>query len=81
MAEEARELVVISRYWKEAQISLRVDNEQIKLSIPLQQFIEALCTEAGSVTFTVTEDAFRKQMRKACESVIAKVKEESVRIM
>lgn len=81
MASTDRTLVVISRHWADASITLSVTEEKIQLSIPLQQFIESLCDEVGGVSLTFTEAGFRRQVRDACERVIAKVKEESARIV
>ena len=73
--------VTISRYWNNPEISTSIDSDQITLSISMEDFTKALKSEIGSVATTFTQKSFEKKLDEAINSVLEKVKEESIKIM
>jgi hypothetical protein len=73
--------VTISRYWNRPEINITVNDELISLNMKMDDFIKALKEEIGSVTWTFRDKTFNETMDNAVQSVIKKVKEESVKVM
>lgn len=73
--------VTISRYWNRPEINITVNDELISLNMKMDDFIKALKEEIGSVTWTFRDKTFNEAMDNAVQSVIKKVKEESVKVM
>lgn len=73
--------VTISRYWNRPEINITVNDESISLNMKMDDFIKALKEEIGSVTWTFRDKTFNETMDNAVQSVIKKVKEESVKVM
>ena len=73
--------ITISRYWNNPSISITVNIDGISLEMKLTDFIEALKAEIGSVTTTFTRQQFSLKMDKAVESVVEKVKQESLKVV
>jgi hypothetical protein len=72
-----KEIVTISRYWNKPFIKVVVTNDDISLSIPLVDFIDAVKKEIGSVRWIIKNETFEYILDKAVKVVIEKVKEES----
>lgn len=75
------EKVTISRKWNNPEITTKIDSEEISLSISLDNFIEALIQEIGSVATTFTQKAFNDKVKSAKEKVIFGIKEESLKVI
>jgi hypothetical protein len=75
------ETVTITKLWHNPQINVTVDSEKISLSMPLDDFMEALLQEIGSVTLILTQKAFSAKMKSAKERVLSGVKEESIKVV
>jgi hypothetical protein len=73
--------VTISRYWNRPEINITVNDELISLNMKMDDFIKALKEEIGSVTWTFRDKTFNETIDNAVQSVIKKVKEESVKVM
>ena len=72
-------MVSVGRKWNNPEIYHTVNQQGIDLSIKLEDFIEALKTEMGSVTWTVTKAQFSQQVDDAVRQVILDIKMESVK--
>ena len=72
-----KEIVTISRYWNKPFIKVVVTNDDISLSIPLVDFIDAVKKEIGPVRWIIKNETFEHILDKAVKVVIEKVKEES----
>ena len=70
-------LVTVSRKWNNPQIHINITNDEIALSIALDDFLVALADEIGSVALTVRDATFRKKLAEAAERVVSGVKDES----
>ena len=73
--------LTISRHWDHPRITTDITSESISLKISLDDFVTALEQEIGSVTWTFTKATFHDQIMKAAEAVVAKVKEESAKVV
>lgn len=78
--EMKKTTVVISRKWHHPQITMSVTDEGIRIEIPLEDFLKALCDEIGKVTWVFTKAEFLRRYDAAVEKVISGIKEETVRI-
>lgn len=74
-----KEMITISRYWNNPQIKIVVTNESMTLSMPLDDFVDAVYQEIGSVRWIVRDATFEARMLQAVKNVIAKVKKESAK--
>ena len=74
-----KELITISRYWNKPFIKVLVTDEDISLSITLDDFIEAVKKEIGSVRWVVKDETFEYRLMQAVKTVLEKVKEESIK--
>lgn len=67
--------------WNNPQIITTVSNESISLEADLNDFITALKQEIGSIKFVFTQKEFEKRLDDAVETILAKVKEETIKVM
>lgn len=74
-------MVTVSRYWSRPEIITSVNIEEISLKISLVDFLDALKSEIGSVTFVVTQKTFYEKMDSATKIIIEKIKEESSKVV
>lgn len=72
-------VVTISRYWNNPKIITEVTGEKIALSMEMGDFLKAVKNEIGSVATVITKQEFSTRLDKAVETVLEKVKEESVK--
>ena len=74
-----KDVVVVSRKWNESEINTRVNisNEAIYISVPINEFMEGLIHEMGSVTWVFSDFEFQKRMKEAKDRVIKSMKQES----
>lgn len=73
--------IVISRHWNNPKISIVVDAQHIGITMPLDDFLEALKAEIESVTWTFRKETFDAQFDDAAERAIEKIKGESARVV
>ena len=76
-----KSIITVSRKWDNPKITTTLSDEEIKLQCKLTDFLNALKTEIGSTTFTVTKSGFNKQFDKAVERVLQGIKEESAKVV
>lgn len=76
-----KEMVVISKQWDNPLIHVRVTNKEISLGISLEDFIEAIKQEVGSVRWIVKDSTFNLKLDTAVKSILEKIKVESVVIV
>lgn len=76
-----KEIVTISRYWNKPSIGVVVTDQSISLSITLDDFIDAVKKEIGSVRWVVKDETFEARLDKAVKTVLEKVKEESTKVI
>ena len=74
-----KEIVTISRNWNNPNIKVTVTDSDISLSMTMDDFIEAVKKEIGSVRWVVKDDTFEFRLLKAVKTVLEKVKEESIK--
>lgn len=74
-----KELVTISRYWNHPFIKVVVTNDDISLTMTLDDLMEAVKQEIGSVRWVVKDETFQYRFEQAVKRVIEKVKEESIK--
>lgn len=79
----AKTLVTVSRHWNNPQITSVVDCCGIRLSISLDDYIEALVNEMASKNrwIRLNEASFRQQLLAAGRTVETKFKEESAKVV
>lgn len=74
-------VVTVSRRWNNPQIKTEVTHEGIALAMSLDDFIDALAAEIGSIALTVRDTTFKRKMREAASRVVSGVKDESAKIV
>jgi hypothetical protein len=75
------EILTIMRKWGNPDIKLWIDTEEIGIQIKLDDFIEALINEVGSVTTILTRKQIRERIEKSSRTVIEAVKKETIKIV
>ena len=76
-----KELVTISRHWNKPFIKVVVTDEDISLTITMDDFIDAVKKEIGSVRYVVKDETFEHRLNEAVKTVLEKVKEESIKVV
>jgi len=76
-----KQVLTISRYWTNPKIQTIITDESISLQVSLDDFISALKTEIGSVSFVFKKETFNAQLDSAVNKVLEMVKEESVKVI
>lgn len=76
-----RTVITISKYWNHPKIQTSINNKEINMEMELDDFIEALKREIGSVTWIFRDKTFSEQIEKAKEIVLSKVKEETIKVV
>lgn len=77
-----KHLVVISREWKsDAPITVDVTSTEIGVSMPLEQFLDALAQETGNPTTLFTIASLRARLEGAALQVCEKMKRETAKVM
>jgi len=69
--------VVIARKWAKHTISITVNEEEIKLSMPLDDYFAAILEELGSPTFVLTKSQLADKLHLARLHVEATIKDTS----
>ncbi len=80
---QAKTLVTVSRHWNNPQITSVVDCCGIRLSMSLENYLDALIREMAATNrwVRVHETEFRQQLLTAGRTVEAKFKEESAKVV
>lgn len=78
---QKRDVITVSRRWHEPQIRTTIDFDGISIQMPLEDFVEALKQEVGSVTWTFKKDSFNRQLDAAVERVVKGMKEETAKVV
>ena len=76
-----KELVTISRHWNKPFIKVVVTDEDISLTITMDDFIDAVKKEIGSVRWIIKDETFEYRLDKAVKVAIERIKEESSKAM
>jgi len=71
--------VTILRKWNNPTIYHLVNSDRIELSLPLEEFMDLVKKEIGSVAWTFTRRGFSKKVDKALFRVIEYIKRETVK--
>jgi hypothetical protein len=74
-------VVTISRMWNNPSIKTTITTDGISLDISLDDYLEALVNEIGSVTFTINNAKFKDKVKEASNRVINGVKLESTKVI
>lgn len=77
MAAAPKVAVTISRYWHEPKIQTFVSGDGIAMAVPLDDFVLALEAELTALEVTIPQ----LKMRQATQTVLAKIKEESSKVV
>ena len=75
-----KHVVTISKYWNSPKIFTKITSEEISLEISLDDFREALKKEIGSVATVLTKVGIEQRIDKSFNSIIERIKEETVKI-
>lgn len=78
MADE-RTVLTVSRLWHHPHIHTTISRRGIAMEMPMEDFLEALMREMGTVALTFTESGLRAQMQSASQRVVDGIKEESAK--
>lgn len=70
-------VVVISRQWKSPEITVRVTQEGINISMPVGEFVESLAAQVGNPTMLFTNEQLRKKMVESCNLILEEMKDAS----
>jgi len=74
--------VTISSKWSQPTVYTLVDDEGISLSVPVEDFVEALVREIGPVTWVIRDATFQEKVAQALGRVIEGIKRgESPKVM
>ena len=81
---ETKAVVTVSRLWNNPKIHTIVDwasKGGISMQTNMDDFIAALKTEIGAVTWVFTQKEFEKRIDAAVQTVIQGIKEESIKVI
>lgn len=73
--------VTISRHWHEPQIHTVVSGEGIGLALTLDDYLKSLTEELYVAGRWVTRTQLEEKVQQAAKQVLAKVKEESAKVV
>jgi hypothetical protein len=74
------EKVIVSRKWKEPEITTFVDVEQVGSSISLDDYLISLTEEIGNPTMIVSKAALLKRLQDASSVVVIELKKTTIHI-
>jgi hypothetical protein len=74
----SKEILTISRYWNNPVITAFVTNDEVGVRITLEDFLAALKTELGSITFKISNVNFKALVDQKSKEILEKVKESSI---
>lgn len=69
--------VIVSRFWHHPEIHLNVTDELISVAMPLDDFIRALVSEAGSPALVMTAAQLQNKLEIAAQKVVSGMKKET----
>jgi hypothetical protein len=76
-----KSILTISRKWHNPQINTVINTEGIELSIPLDDFIQAVIQELGPVTWMFKDATFQSKLNSSINNVLQGIKEESAKVV
>jgi hypothetical protein len=76
-----KSFVTVSRKWNHPKIMTTISPQGIALTMDMDDFIKALKSEIGKVTFVFTKAEFEKRVDEAALRIIEGIKEESVKVV
>ena len=74
------EKVIVSRKWKQPEITTFVDVEQVGSSISLDDYLISLTEEIGNPTMIVSKAALLKRLQDASSVVVIELKKTTIHI-
>lgn len=80
IAPTERTRIVVSRYWNNPEITIKVDEKMISLFTDLPAFISALVAEIDQ-PLTLTRTSLELKLQKAAKRSVEKIKEASSQVM
>lgn len=81
MEKNVRTVVTVSRYWHNPNISVTVSDERISLSMPIEDFVKAVCTEIDHPSLIVARSQLETKILACLDTVLSKVKESSTVVL
>lgn len=76
-----RHAVVISREWSNPEIRVSVTDEGIAVMMRLDEFMDAVASEAGNPAMLLTAAGLKRRLEAAAQAVVDKMKQETQRVM
>lgn len=77
---ERKEVVLISRYWNNPNITVRVDSKKIEVEMSVQDFCKAIVAEIPHPSTTLTRSKLEKNVLSVVQTVLNKAKEATAQI-
>ena len=74
------EKVIVSRKWKQPEVTTFVDVEQVGSSISLDDYLISLTEEIGNPTMIVSKAALLKRLQDASSVVVIELKKTTIHI-
>ena len=74
------EKVIVSRKWKQPEVTTFVDVEQVGSSITLDDYLISLTEEIGNPTMIVSKAALLKRLQDASSVVVIELKKTTIHI-
>jgi hypothetical protein len=66
--------VVISRQWASPEIRIDLNNTEIKMTMPMSQYLESLVLALGNPTLLVTSEQLKKKILAAHNQIVDEMK-------
>lgn len=76
-----KSLVVISKDWHKPEIKIVASKEDLSVSMDLNDFLDIVFTQAGSITWQFNNALWRSKVDAAAELVFDKMKEETIKVV
>lgn len=74
-------VLTITKKWHQPTFTYRIASEDMSAEVDLDDFIKALKAEIGSVTWTLKQASFEKQLDQAVADVLSGIKAESKKVV
>ena len=74
------EKVIVSRKWKQPEVTTFVDVEQVGSSISLDDYLISLTEEIGNPTMIVSKAALLKRLQDASSVIVIELKKTTIHI-
>lgn len=73
--------VVVSRQWKNPEITAFVDAQEVGASMSVAQFIESIVEQSGNPAMVMTKSQLTARLQAAAEAVIVEMKRSTAKVM